>query len=313
MTSPNEGSAPWAAAGGETSADHGAGHRVGVTGGSGRLGRAVLQELGNHGYATTNFDQVPDGNLADEYVRGDILDGEHVARWLKGCDRLIHLAAIPAPGSASADWLTQVNVLGTYRVLAAAVSVGISQIVVASSVSALGLAWGRRFLPAYLPIDEAVPLSPEDEYGVSKQVNEIYAATFARRHHLRIALLRFPAIVGLETIEAFRAQLAGDKELGARMLWSYVDIADAARACRLALPGETPGAHPYYIAAGDNLAGGELEAGLREYFPGVVFRGNFASGGSLISTAAAQAAFGYRPQVAWGTPSAPSCNQIREE
>ncbi len=276
---------------------------VAVTGGSGRLGRAVLQELGRHGYATTNFDQAPDGNLADEYVRGDILDGEHVARWLKGHEQLIHLAAIPAPGSASADWLTQVNVLGTYRVLAAAASVGVSRIVVASSVSALGLAWGRRFLPAYLPIDEGIPLQPEDEYGVSKQINEIYAVAFARRYHLQIAILRFPTIVDHTTVGTFRAHLAADRELAARLLWSYVDVQDAAQACRLALQIETVGAQPFYITGRDNLAGPHLEAGLHEYFPGVACRPNFKLDRSLISTTAAEAAFGYRPRVAWGTLS----------
>ena len=278
---------------------------VAVTGGSGRLGRAVLEELSRHGFTTTNFDQGPDGGLADQFVRGDILDGERVAAWMAGADALIHLAAIPAPGLASPDWLTQVNVMGTYRVLAAAAATGIRRVVLASSVSALGMAWGRRFLPRYLPIDERHPLWPEDEYGVSKQVNEVYARAFARRFDLTIAMLRFPTIVDHSTIARFKAQLQDHPEQAARLLWSYVDVADAARACRWALEADLKGAHCYYITAADHLAGEHVEGWLQEYFPGVPRKPDFKPTESLISSGAAGTALGYVPRVRWSDGKRP--------
>lgn len=269
---------------------------VAVTGGSGRIGQAVLRELRRYGYTTWNLDQWPDGSLSDRFTRGNVLDRGTVAKWLAGADALVHLAAIPAPGIASDDWMTTVNVLGTYRVLEEAVAAGITRMVVASSMSALGLAWGRRFPLQYLPLDEDHPLTPEDAYGASKIVNEVHAAMFARRTGASIALLRFPMVVDDGNFEAFRNQLRADPEMGARHVWSYVDVADAAEACRLALEHPHPGADAYYITAGDHLAGDDAPALLARYYPEAVRRPDFRLDASFVTCAKATQAFGYRPR-----------------
>lgn len=272
---------------------------VAVTGGSGRLGQAVLRELHTQGYQTRNLDVVDDGGLSDQFTRGDILDEEGLAEWLRGCDGLVHLAAIPAPGIVSADQLTLVNVVGTVRVLRQAAQAGIRHMVLASSASALGLAWGRRFMPQYLPIDEAHPLQPEEEYGVSKAAMEVYAAAFARHYALHVALLRFPTIVAADGIESFATQMEEDPELAAKLLWSYVALDDAARACRCGLHLETIGAKAYYITAANHLAGSQLESLLKVYYPGVPRTEAFRREASLISSAAAERELGWRPTVAW--------------
>ena len=278
---------------------------VAVTGGSGLLGRAVLQELRTHGWRTSNFDAIEDSGLADTFTRGNILDQEAVDRWLPGHDALIHLAAIPAPGIASDDWLTMVNVVGTARVLRAAARQGIRRIVLASSVSALGLAWGRRFMPRYFPIDEEHPLWPEEAYGVSKVVNELYGMAHARLHDCRVTMLRFPTILDAANKAPFVSSLERDPEMAARLLWSYVEVGDAARACRLALSAESSGGHAYYIVAGDHLAGERIETLLVDYYPGVVRTQRFVATASLISSAAAGIDLGWTPEVAWGSFHAP--------
>ncbi len=272
---------------------------VAVTGGSGRLGQAVLRELRTQGYQIRNLDVVDDGGLSDQFTRGDILDEGVLAEWLRGCDGLVHLAAIAAPGIVSADQLTLVNVVGTVRVLRQAAQAGIRHMVLASSASALGLAWGRRFLPQYLPIDEAHPLQPEEEYGVSKAAMEVYAAAFARRYALHVALLRFPTIVAADGIEKLSTQMEEDPELAAKLLWSYVEVGDAARACRDGLHLETIGAKAYYITAVNHLAGGQLESLLNASYPGVPRTEAFRIEASLISSAAAERELGWRPTVAW--------------
>jgi nucleoside-diphosphate-sugar epimerase len=272
---------------------------VAVTGGSGRLGQAVLRELHTQGYQTRNLDVVDDGGLSDQFTRGDILDEEGLAEWLRGCDGLVHLAAIPAPGIVSADQLTLVNVVGTVRVLRQAAQAGIRQMVLASSASALGLAWGRRFMPQYLPIDEAHPLQPEEEYGVSKAAMEVYAAAFARHYALHVALLRFPTIVSDDMRQSLVSQFERDPEWAARLLWSYVELGDAARACRCGLHLEAIGAKAYYITAANHLAGSQLESLLNAYYPGVPRTEAFRWEASLISSAAAERELGWRPTVAW--------------
>jgi nucleoside-diphosphate-sugar epimerase len=49
------------------------------------------------------------------------------------------------------------------------------------------LPWATGILhPAYLPMDEKLPLQIEDPYGVSKQVDEATALMMPRRHGLTV-------------------------------------------------------------------------------------------------------------------------------
>ncbi|MCY0899920.1 MAG: NAD(P)-dependent oxidoreductase [Firmicutes bacterium] len=274
---------------------------VAVTGSSGLLGQAVVAELHQQGYVVWGWDmRAVASPFLDRFQSGDILDSTRFAAWIVGADALVHLAALPSPELGSGDWVTTVNVLGTYRALEAAMAANIRTVVLASSVSALGMAWGRRFMPAYLPIDEDHPLMPEDAYGTSKWINEIHGAMFARRYGASIACLRFPTIVTAESVGPFRQAITQDPELGARLLWAYIDRQDAALACRLALERPRPGCHPYYVTASDHLAGDALPDLLRVYYPAVPRRPDLSLAESLFSIKAAAAEFGYQPAVRWG-------------
>jgi nucleoside-diphosphate-sugar epimerase len=277
---------------------------VAVTGCSGLLGEAVVAELKQQGHVVWGWDARAGAPSAlDRFQSGDILDSARFAAWIQGAEALVHLAALPSPDMGSGDWVTTVNVLGTYRVLEAALAANIRTVVLASSVSALGLAWGRRFSPAYFPIDEGHPLMPEDAYGASKWINEIHGAMFARRYGASVACLRFPTIVTEESVDRFRQAIAQDPELGARLLWAYIDRQDAALACRLAVEQPRPGCHPYYVTASDHLAGDGLQGLLRAYYPGVPLHPDFSLAHSLFSVKKAAAAFGYQPAVRWGERS----------
>ena len=55
----------------------------------------------------------------------------------------------------------------------AAAALGLSRLVFASTVFALG--WTEepgRYWPQYVPVDESHPLTPYEGYGLSKQVGE---------------------------------------------------------------------------------------------------------------------------------------------
>ena len=76
--------------------------KIAITGGSGGIGRAVIQLALAHGHSVVNLDRVPPPPEAAPpgvpFMPVDITNYDEVERGLRGCDALIHLAAIPAPG-----------------------------------------------------------------------------------------------------------------------------------------------------------------------------------------------------------------------
>src|SRR4029450_13605700 len=83
--------------------------RVAVTGGSGKLGRAVVRDLMDHGYDVVNLDSSGPGGQASPFVRIDLTDYGQVVDALTTNDALgggrvdavVHLGATPAPGLAA--------------------------------------------------------------------------------------------------------------------------------------------------------------------------------------------------------------------
>ena len=101
------------------------------------------------------------------------MDADGLRRASAGHDAIIHLAAVPGPGRASAADLLTLNVIGTVNVLEAAVARGVERVVLASSAAATGFSFQTHdIVPRYLPIDEAHPDAPQDEYGLSKLLAE---------------------------------------------------------------------------------------------------------------------------------------------
>ena len=87
---------------------------VAVTGGSGKLGRAVVAALIEEGWTVVNFDRVPSPDSRARFIRTDLTDYGQVVEALSGIDEVhsgvnavVHLAAIPgatfAPNVATFD------------------------------------------------------------------------------------------------------------------------------------------------------------------------------------------------------------------
>ncbi|WP_245676607.1 NAD-dependent epimerase/dehydratase family protein [Devosia elaeis] len=134
--------------------------KVLVTGGSGKLGRAVLRDLVEHGYEVLNIDQQALPEPICPSLRIDLANfGEVAAAVLGGVDErpgpfdaVVHLAAIPAPGlAANARTITN-NVSASYNVFEACRLAGIKNVVFASSETVLGLPFDNP--PPYVPVDE---------------------------------------------------------------------------------------------------------------------------------------------------------------
>src|ERR1700733_6673955 len=140
--------------------------RIAVTGGTGKLGRAVVAGLRESGDDVFNLDaaaQRPD-------IRVDLTDyGQTLSaltavddRYTK-IDAVVHLAAVPAPGVTTNAATFHNNITATYNVFSAAAAAGITNVVWASSETLLGIPFETP--PPYIPLDEDYPAPPAGPYA----------------------------------------------------------------------------------------------------------------------------------------------------
>ena len=239
-----------------------------VTGGCGRLGRYVVDELRSR-YRVTTLDVV-DSPWTLPHLTLDILDLPGLYRACAGQDAVVHLAALDGHVEAPAARFLAVNAFGTWNMLEAAFEAGVKQAVVASSNSALGLSEGegaRR--PLYLPVDEAHPARPTHPYALSKRLNEVTAESFGGRNRMRGTCIRPTYIMFPELVPFIAARtqnrpsppeaphpdptvLAALKE-PLSLLRSYVEPGDVARLFRLALEHVGAPYELFYGSAADSF------------------------------------------------------------
>jgi len=284
------------------------GERVLVTGGSGRLGQAVIRELLAHDYDVVAADRVRPSTGDVHGVRvieTDLGDVGQVVGAMRGCDAVIHLGAIPAPYGHADEVVFRNNTGATFAVLQAASLLGIRRAVIASSGSAYGTAWSRHHMTAlYAPVDEQHPLLNHDAYGLSKEVDERIAEMFWRRDGMSIAALRFHWIARREE-QIASVQRYRDREMlieGARGWWGYVDLCDAVRACRLAIDvaRDHPfGFEPMNIVAADTLLDIPTEEMIRSVAPGTQIRRPMPGTASAFDIGKARRIIGWAPEHSW--------------
>ncbi len=169
--------------------------KVLVSGSDGKIGSVTVNELGEHDYDVTPADRQRTQAWNTQIV--EFQDLGQVIGIMQGHDAVIHLAAIPSPTAHTAEVVFRNNVVSTFNVLEAATILGIKNVVMASSITALGYGYcHRRFNPRYMPIDEAHPLLAQDCYGLSKMIGEELAEGFLRRTpDMSLASLRFTAVI----------------------------------------------------------------------------------------------------------------------
>jgi nucleoside-diphosphate-sugar epimerase len=240
--------------------------KIVVTGGAGRLGRYVIKELVGHGHDVLSIDTIVPTEQACPSLAVDLAEVKSLFSVFEGAQAVLHLARIPFPYTAngydpaSGTWKTPDvaadterfyrNVTISYNVLVASLEAGVKRIVSGSSLAIYGLYYpSRRNAPDYLPIDENHPLAPQDPYGMTKLVGEKLCDSFAGKKEIQIASLRF---AGIATDEQYPILLERRKDplwRGTGALWSYIDVRDAAAACRLAVQSDFSGHEAFNICA----------------------------------------------------------------
>lgn len=278
--------------------------RVAVTGGSGKLGRACVRDLIEHGYEVVNLDRAPSPDDLAPYLQIDLADYGQVASALTGVDdrydrldAVVHLAAIPAPGLRPDSATFHNNMLSTYNVFAAAKTAGIDNIVWASSETVLGLPFETP--PPYLPVDEEYEPRPESTYSLVKTLEEAMVGQLCRWNPaLKATGLRFSNVMYVEDYAAFPA-FDDDPALRNWNLWSYIDARDGALAIRLGLEREGTGKEVFVIASPDTVMSTPTPELVQTHYPDLELRRPVEGHETLLSIDKARRILGYDPKHTW--------------
>lgn len=276
-----------------------------VTGGSGKLGRAVVRDLAEHGHDVVNVDVVPSRDDVAPLVRADLTDFGQALEALAGVDEyppadaVVHLAAIPAPGLTPNHAVFATNTLSTYNVFEAARRLGVRNVVWASSETVLGLNFDTDKAPPYIPVDEDYPGRPETSYSLSKLLGEVMAEQFCRWDpRAKVIGLRFSNVMEPEEYEDFPGFDADARQRNWN-LWGYIDARDGAQAVRLALEADRTGADVFVIANADTVMSRPNAELVGEVYPGVPFAGTAGPNDTLLSIDKARRELGYEPRHSW--------------
>jgi nucleoside-diphosphate-sugar epimerase len=186
-----------------------------LTGGTGFVGQAVLDEASRRGIAVRALarrEQEPREGV--EWVRGDLQDAEALAALVSGAEAVLHVAGVV--GAIDAAHFLAGNVAGTEAVLDAAQAADIERFVFVSSLAARepGLS----------------------AYGRSKR----YAEEAVQTSGLDWTIVRPPAVYGprdREMLELFRAARWGVLPMPAGGRASIVHVDDLARLLLALVPG----------------------------------------------------------------------------
>ena len=278
---------------------------VAVTGGSGKLGRAVVTALIEQGSTVVNLDRIPSRDTRARFIHTDLTDYGQVVEAFSGIDvvhngvdAVVHLAAIPGAGGFPNVATFENNLLSTFHVFqAAARLLKIRNVVWASSETLLGYPFDNP--PAYVPLDEDVPATPEVIYALAKDLEERMALHYCRWDpQLKMIGLRFSNVIDPSEYRGFPA-FENDPVSRKWNLWSYIDARDGADAVVKALDYDTPGLERFVIANSDNVMSRSSADLMAEFFPDTEFRSPVDGTQSLISTSKAERLLGWAPRHTW--------------
>jgi NAD(P)-dependent dehydrogenase (short-subunit alcohol dehydrogenase family) len=184
--------------------------RVLLTGGSGEVGKSVVDRLVHNGFSVRVIGRRP-GIVFEgaEYQSCDINDYAHLREVIRGCEAVVHLAAIPNPTFGTPEQTFHINGCGTFNVFQAATEEGIKRVIQASSINATGQFFSVKPAPLdYLPIDEEHPVFSTDVYSFSKHVIEEIGEYFWRREGISSLAYRFPYVTPVRFHETFKTSRA---------------------------------------------------------------------------------------------------------
>jgi UDP-glucose 4-epimerase len=241
--------------------------RVLVTGSSGKVGAQVVSDLAACEHTPVAYD------LA---TGQDILDPVALLESARGCDAIVHSAALLGLADQGDSQIMATNLQGMWHVLSAAREAGIARVVFLSSVDALGVFKGER-APDYLPLDDAHPCCPSTPYAISKYLAENMCRLFAASTDVSVVCLRPPGVWTEATYARIQSARAMRTEFEWDPFWEYgafIDVRDLSQACVCALTCRIERFACLLVSSGDITTSGRTSRELAAFvLPHVPWRG----------------------------------------
>jgi dihydroflavonol-4-reductase len=231
-----------------------------ITGASGFVGSAVLRRLladglGVRALVRPESDRRNLDGLEVELVTGDLGDRASLARAVRGCEALFHVAADYRLWTRDVEAMMRTNIGGSRDIVREAADAGVARIVYTSSVATLGLN------PDGTPADEDTAVSLSDMIGPYKQskfLAEEEVCRLAHRHGAPVVIVNpsmpvgprdiKPTPTGRMIVEAASGRMPAFVDTGLNV----VHVDDVADGHLLAWRNGEIGER--YVLGGDNMA-----------------------------------------------------------
>ncbi|MBG6084312.1 NAD-dependent epimerase/dehydratase family protein [Zhihengliuella flava] len=293
-----------------------------ITGGSGRLGRSVVEGFVAAGHRVVSVDrQTPaDPVTGADYAEVDLLDAAATRQLFaeRAPEAVVSLAAIAVPFSAPEDVILTTNSAIAHNVTDAAVEAGARKVIVASSPSIMGYGSPAGWVPPRLPLDEDVTPRPWHAYGLSKHVAEQVAAMFAAKHGpgdgergVKFASFRPCYVIAPEEWQGAPTQQGhtvterlDDPALSAPALFNYVDARDVTDFLLLLLERMhvIENGDVFFVGAADAMARRPLREVIPEIYPELAHLAEGLTGSApAFSIDKARRVLGWEPKRSWRT------------
>ncbi|SDE93521.1 uronate dehydrogenase [Paracoccus isoporae] len=186
-----------------------------ITGAAGRLGTELRRGLAPLAKTLrlADVDEIEDAKPNEEVRTFDLSDMDAVMSACEGVDAIVHFGG--APQERPWDEVLNSNIRGSYHIYEGARKHGVSRVVYASSVHAIG------YHELETHIDAAAPHRPDSLYGLSKCFVEDLGRLYWDKFGIESAMLRI--------FSSF------PEPADRRMLWSWLSFDDCVRLVSAAL------------------------------------------------------------------------------
>lgn len=231
--------------------------KVLVTGANGHIGANVCRELITQGHEVRAF--VRKGSdlrgldgLEIEQVYGDVMDLETLKPAAKGCDKIIHLAAVYKTIAETPEEIVEPAVQGSRNIFEAAKLAGINRIVYTSSIASIGFSNS----PNHMRDGNDWNDEAQNPYYVAKTQSEKVAQQLSRDYDIEVIVICPAIVLGAHDYRVTPSnQLVMDWVNGIGQTYkgglNLVDVRDVAKAHVEALTkGEN---RKRYVVGGENI------------------------------------------------------------